>query len=63
MDKNKEACLEFAKKINIKLYPRDEKSITTAPDAFLLTLMSQWLPLRQLYILFLDFIHIHFNFE
>jgi len=41
-EKNKEKAVEFAKKIGVKLYPRDEKSISTSPDSFLLTLMSQW---------------------
>ena len=45
-DKNKEKAVEFAKKIGVKLYPRDEKSISTSPDSFLLTLMSQWQSLR-----------------
>ena len=45
-EKNKEKAVEFAKKIGVKLYPRDEKSILTSPDSFLLTLMSQWQSLR-----------------
>ena len=46
-DKNKEKCIEFAKRVGAKLYPRDEKAIMTSPDSFLLTLMSQWLPLSK----------------
>ena len=46
-EKNKEKAVEFAKKIGVKLYPRDEKSISTSPDSFLLTLMSQWQSLRS----------------
>ena len=46
-DRNKDACVEFARRVGAKLYPRDEKAIMTTPDAFLLTLMSQWLPLSS----------------
>lgn len=39
-EKNKEKCLEFAKQLQIKIYPREEKAIMTAPDSFLTTLLG-----------------------
>jgi len=46
-NKNKDKCIQFAKRIGVKLYPRDEKAIMSSPDSFLLSLMSQWLPLSD----------------
>ena len=39
-EKNKEKCLNFAKQLKIKIYPREEKSIMTAPDSFLTALLG-----------------------